>query len=363
MLSCLICGSPEAETHFGGISCRACAAFFRRYCHSKKPIGVCTCKFNGEGGHPCRECRIQKCLAAGLTPGKVQKKRGKHSLDENDQNLRESTSASSANSLSPLQLSLTHTHLPFKDTKNITFTVPNFSIYEAKRFEVFSTLGSHNAYYTTSLTHVDISLVCNLVMDVFPDFDILSVIDKKCLINSFVTKIRLLEAVLDDVHNVVKYKKMEEKDVKRVLCSFLNGSFEEGEEMAEEDIWRTFGPLWTYFYRFVVEPIVRLSLDQMELMAIVWILFFDHAYNDISSKSTDLCWNIRKVIHRELRNYLIEKFSGDVELAENRFLNLLEIPIIVERGEQKFQEEVVLFELNRVKVHEDFIEIMKKQRI
>ncbi|CAP34885.1 Protein CBG17071 [Caenorhabditis briggsae] len=133
--------------------------------------------------------------------------------------------------------------------------------------------------------------------------------------------------------------------------------------MEEEDICRTFGPLWTYFYRFVVEPIVRLSLDRMELKAIIWILFFDHAYNDISSKSTDLCWSIRKVIHRELRNYLIEKFSGDVETAENRFLNLLEIPMIVERGEQKFQEEVVLFQLNRVKVHEDFVKIMKKQRI
>ncbi|CCG58578.1 Protein CBG24992 [Caenorhabditis briggsae] len=81
----------------------------------------------------------------------------------------------------------------------------------------------------------------------------------------------------------------------------------------------------------------------MELMAIIWIIFFDHAYNDISWKSTNLCWSIRKVIHRELRNYLIEKFSGDVEMAENRFLNLLEIPMIVERGEQNFKKKLYFF--------------------
>ncbi|CAO4381334.1 unnamed protein product [Caenorhabditis nigoni] len=363
MESCLVCGAAGAEAHFGGISCRACAAFFRRYFHSKKSIISCTCKIRFQNSHPCRECRIQKCLSAGMKQNKVQNQRGKHSQDEKHSDPRESTSTSSANSLSPLSLSLTHTHLPLKDTKNITFTVPNFSNYETKRFEIFSTLGSQNVYHTTSLIHVDIGLACNLVMDVFPDFNKLSVIDKKCLINSFVTKLWQIEPVLDDVHNKIKYQKMEESEVKTILYSFLDGCFEKGGEMSEEDIWRTFGSYWMYSYRSIIEPIIILSLDQIELMAIIWILFFDHAYNDISSKSRNLCWNIRKVIHRELRNYLIEKFEGDVEMAENRFLSLLEIPMIVERGEQRFQEEVILFELNRVKVHEDFVKIIKKQRI
>lgn len=46
---------------------RACAAFFRRYVHSKKRVILCVCKNNStKSVHPCRHCRMVKCLKAGL---------------------------------------------------------------------------------------------------------------------------------------------------------------------------------------------------------------------------------------------------------------------------------------------------------
>lgn len=255
------------------------------------------------------------------------------------------------------------TYLPFKDTTNITVTLPTFSLYERKRFQLVSTFGSQNLYQVTSLARFEINLAFELVMDFFPNFDQLPSTDKKALVDGYVKKIWQMEPVLDNVHNLVKYKKMEQKDIENVLVSLLEGCFEEGEEMSEEQIWRTFGSLWTYFYKQIIEPIISVSLDPIELMAVIWILFFDYAYNDISPQSANICWNIRKVIYRELKNFLIEKFLGDFGSAERRFFEVLEVPMIVERAEPKFQEEVLLLEMNRVRVHEDFTAIMKKERI
>lgn len=307
---------------------------------------------------------MKKCLAAGMTPKKVQNKREKHSpgIQADNRDLRKASTSSSSSS-PPLQISLVQTHLPFKDTTNITATLPTFSSYEKKRFQLVSTFGSQNLYQVTSLARFEINLAFELVMDFFPNFDQLPFNDKKSLIDGYVKKIWQMEPVLDNVHNMVTYKTMEQEDIKNVLVSLLDGCFEEGEEMSDEQIWRTFGSLWTYFYKQIIEPIISISLDSIELMAVIWILFFDYAYNDISTTSANVCWNIRKVIYRELKNYLIEKFRGDSGAAESRFFEVLEVPIIVERAEQKFQDEVLLLEMNRVRVHEDFLKIMKKERL
>ncbi|KAF1753233.1 hypothetical protein GCK72_019789 [Caenorhabditis remanei] len=350
-MTCLVCGSRQSESHFGGNSCRACAAFFRRYFNSKKFIIKCSCKSKTINSHPCRSCRVAKCFAVGMTPQKL--------CGQRDPNGSSNRLIASANE--NVQLALTP-YIPPKDTTNITSTISNFSVFEKKRIHMFSSLGLQNVYAITSLTKNDTLLTEDLVADVFPDFGKLSSSDKRSLINGFVLKLWQIEPALDHVANRVEYRKMEEKDIQNIIFPFFNGSFMKGSELSENDIWRIFGPHWIYFFEKVIEAIVFLSLDRIELMAVIWILFFDHAYIDISSKSIDLCWNIRKVIHRELKNYLMEKV-GNEEAAAIRFMDILEIPMIVERGEQKFLDEFIICELNQIRVHDDFREIVKKQRI
>lgn len=290
---------------------------------------------------------MAKCFAVGMTPQKL--------CGQRDPN------GSPRKYSSPPSLSSTPHYLSPKDTTNITSTLPSFSTFEAKRIHMFSTIGLQNVFGITSLTKNDIHLTDDLVTDVFPEFGKLSSSDKRSMINGFVLKLWQIEPALDHVAERVKYKKKEEKDVKDILFPFFRGSFPNGGELSEEEIWRIFGHHWVYFFEKVIEPIVALSLDQIELMAIIWILFFDHAYIDIGQKSTDLCWTIRKVIHRELKNYLTEKME-DKEEAETRFMDILEVPVIVERGEQKFLDEFLICEMHRIRVHDDFKAIVKKQR-
>ncbi|EFO95301.1 hypothetical protein CRE_08641 [Caenorhabditis remanei] len=70
-MTCLVCGSRQSEPHFGGNSCRACAAFFRRYFNSNKSVIICICKTKKANSHPCRSCRMAKCFAVGMTPLKI----------------------------------------------------------------------------------------------------------------------------------------------------------------------------------------------------------------------------------------------------------------------------------------------------
>lgn len=67
---CQICENPAHGKHFGAITCRACAAFFRRFGISKK-FKPCKlenkCTFRKNGYFSCKKCRMQRCLQFGMT--------------------------------------------------------------------------------------------------------------------------------------------------------------------------------------------------------------------------------------------------------------------------------------------------------
>uniref|UniRef100_A0A1I7TTC0 Nuclear receptor n=1 Tax=Caenorhabditis tropicalis TaxID=1561998 RepID=A0A1I7TTC0_9PELO len=81
--SCHVCASPTANTlHFGGRSCKACAAFFRRsvaMTMTYECIGTgndeIPCKIHYELRMLCRHCRFIKCLEAGMRRELVQAKK------------------------------------------------------------------------------------------------------------------------------------------------------------------------------------------------------------------------------------------------------------------------------------------------
>ncbi|CAP34881.1 Protein CBG17078 [Caenorhabditis briggsae] len=221
-MTCLVCGSPKSEPHFGGNSCRACAAFFRRCFHSKKLVLGCICKRKPSNYHPCRSCRLAKCLAVGMKQENV----------------------------------------------NVT---------------------------------------CEFVVEVFPEFQKLSSPDRQGLLHNFMLKIWNLEPIMDDVAQRKKFGKMDDEEIRNFMLPMFVGCFQKGAEIGKKDLWRLFGFYWRAYFEKLIEPLINLSLDSMEFMATIWILFFDHAYINISPSSSNLCWNIRKVILQELKNHEQEK--------------------------------------------------------
>ncbi|CAL2043997.1 unnamed protein product [Caenorhabditis brenneri] len=73
--NCQVCGKQGHGNHFGAITCRACAAFFRRFGISNnfKP-----CTLNKKCGEPrngwfsCKMCRLQRCKDIGMTSDNFQ---------------------------------------------------------------------------------------------------------------------------------------------------------------------------------------------------------------------------------------------------------------------------------------------------
>nr|Q966I0.2 RecName: Full=Nuclear hormone receptor family member nhr-98 [Caenorhabditis elegans] len=67
---CQICENPAHGKHFGAVTCRACAAFFRRFGISNnfKPCKTENkCSFRKNGYFSCKKCRMQRCLQFGMT--------------------------------------------------------------------------------------------------------------------------------------------------------------------------------------------------------------------------------------------------------------------------------------------------------
>ncbi|CCD73117.1 Nuclear Hormone Receptor family [Caenorhabditis elegans] len=69
---CIICGQNGQGHHFGVISCRACAAFFRRAADSKWSRMKCLSKYCDGKTYHCKPCRLKKCRDVGMDVSKFQ---------------------------------------------------------------------------------------------------------------------------------------------------------------------------------------------------------------------------------------------------------------------------------------------------
>ncbi|CAI5451875.1 unnamed protein product [Caenorhabditis angaria] len=97
---CKVCGNKAHGIHFGVISCRACAAFFRRFIVLNLEY-VCLkdpekCDVDINRRNSCRHCRFQKCLTVGMTTDNVQFNRDVYLYDKEGRKPKKKTSKSTS---------------------------------------------------------------------------------------------------------------------------------------------------------------------------------------------------------------------------------------------------------------------------
>lgn len=339
---CLVCGSPESEPHFGGNSCRACAAFFRRYFHSKKSLPAkCNCKDRTVKSHPCRKCRIEKCLKIGMTANKIQNCRDKNAMEIEILKNVQSTSLSA-------------TRIVSRSTSLLEFATPCWREFEKLRYKNSCIeMEGYNFYTVTSLTKMDMDLSWDMTKKMFPSVTDLKECDKEALLRNFILKFWQIIPLFEEMNDIENGG----KEYDKMVVSWYSGSFEEGKEMSEKEIIRVFKPFWEEYLAKFTLPIAGLKLKNEELMAIVWLLFFDSAYTNISPECQEVCRNIRKVILRELKNFQTEK-----DLHEMRLFDTLDVLKLIEKSEEKFMMEMMICEMHHLRIHEDFKAILKENR-
>uniref|UniRef100_A0A1I7UWJ9 Nuclear receptor n=1 Tax=Caenorhabditis tropicalis TaxID=1561998 RepID=A0A1I7UWJ9_9PELO len=89
---CKICGLIAHGVHFGVMTCRACAAFFRRYVVLNLKYDCLKdekrCSLDKIRRNSCRQCRYQKCIQMGMTPDNVQWNRDITITDRRSRNVK-----------------------------------------------------------------------------------------------------------------------------------------------------------------------------------------------------------------------------------------------------------------------------------
>lgn len=346
-MNCRVCGADNAETHFGGTSCRACAAFFRRYVTSRKAKIVCTCKLKVEKSYPCRHCRMLKCIAIGMAVCKVQSSREKTSK-----------SVFKPGPMAPVSL-LSCNIIP-RSCSNISYTVDNWADLDQKRKDLYGEcFYGLNFLEVSSLAKTDTKLLWSLGELIFPDVKLLSEADKTSLVCNFFPRWIVMESSVDYCTNNEYHRKLNEEDgLEKMIVQFYGSAMPKNNRITDDDIITTFKPYWTHFYKEIAEPVYRMKFDKVDCIAIFLLVLFDDAYTNISEDCAKLCRNLRKVVLRELKGYQM-----DNNFSESRFINVISSLMLLEKGEEKLQEEVLMCGLNNVSLHDDFRDIMQVKKI
>lgn len=213
------------------------------------------------------------------------------------------------------------------------------------------TLDETNYYQLSCFKIEDCMMIWRIVEDLFPSLTWnLRKLDKEALLRNFLPKWSVLTAAIDMEVKVQRYSKVNNtEEFKRMIVDFFTYSMPEKFKMPPEDILKVFGPMIVYYVTKIILPIHEKGLDQPEFMALALIILFDGAYSNISVECSEMCRTIRNLIFRELKNYQTDKNFDEIQFADT-----VDTLNIVEKGEKKFYEELLICDMHNVHLHEDY---------
>ncbi|GMR45886.1 hypothetical protein PMAYCL1PPCAC_16081, partial [Pristionchus mayeri] len=199
---CLICGSPTNYAHYGIDSCKACAEFFKRTRTTNKNYacrqGTRKCTISKSERFICRRCRFEKCKALGMSLDDPRKKKDLEKTTSSPQ--EEPAPSTSADPPSP----------PLNESILSRITREHTKSLERRRFVEMSIRATSLQEHVRVDHEGEDLLLCtwSFLMDCvkmyagdyftiagacFPEFNALTLHEKRLLLQSCATRIYILE--------------------------------------------------------------------------------------------------------------------------------------------------------------------------
>uniref|UniRef100_A0A1I7T9L7 Nuclear receptor domain-containing protein n=1 Tax=Caenorhabditis tropicalis TaxID=1561998 RepID=A0A1I7T9L7_9PELO len=291
--TCLICGDSADSLHFGALSCRACAAFFRRKVAGRRNIfRRCDRQCNVDTGMRklCASCRYDKCLKMGMKESAVLSR-----LAKNNQNYKkgvgskEECEASTSESGSVLE-KLQNAYEKLQDARRKSFNITQNHIPQNSNYRRMN-----------DVFHTDIPLVLENLIVALECSDV-SKEQQKLLHIHFMVPFMLLEGGYKSTNSELFYLPsgdyIDENKIEEYYHNPDDVDDKNGIAAAE-----VFRPYWRLNRQTLKMNLDDIQLDLPEFLIVTALIFYDFGLQDQSDDCIEMCKTMRSQIIEELTDY------------------------------------------------------------
>ncbi|EFO95387.1 hypothetical protein CRE_09124 [Caenorhabditis remanei] len=312
--TCQVCGDISRTTHFGAVSCRACAEFFRRKVVSnEKLVKRCSgkCQLNRRSRKTCKSCRFERCLEIGMLKTVVT---SNTTLQTDDFSTEERNST---------LIELQNRYRQLEDDRKRVFGRQS---YKQSRYSSYDETGEVIAK--------DMELISKHIISYFKTRQSVDECQEHILADNFVIPFILLETSFRSIGEIsTLYCSKYQIDLGVQSLILPTGSVVDAaqldkfyldwecDEQPQRNTILMLQPYWTTSFRLLKEPMNRIKLDLAETLLLSALIYWDFGIVNQSEECIEKCLQMRNVINWELVNY--EKFKYGIEDHSLRIMEVM----------------------------------------
>ncbi|KAF1753349.1 hypothetical protein GCK72_019905 [Caenorhabditis remanei] len=297
--TCQVCGDISRTTHFGAVSCRACAEFFRRKVVSNdKLVKRCSgkCQLNRRSRKTCKSCRFERCLEIGMLKTVV------------TSNTSLKTDDCSTEELNSILIGLRNRYSQLEDDRRRVFGRQS---YQQSRYSSYDETGEVIAK--------DMELISKHIISFFQARQSVHKCQEHILADNFVIPFILLETSFRSIGvQSLILPTGSVVDAAQLDKFYLDW---ECDEQPQRNTILMLQPYWTTSFRLLKDPMNRIKLDLAETLLLSALIYWDFGIVNQSEECIEKCLQMRNVINWELVNY--EKFKYGIEDHSLRIMEVM----------------------------------------
>ncbi|CAB3398113.1 unnamed protein product [Caenorhabditis bovis] len=339
---CSVCNQLGDCFHFGVVTCKACAAFFRRSIRMKLDKTY-TCKFDDscvvKSGNrdKCKRCRFLKCVKVGMLRNLVSKASqvevpttlsdklvpvGKKMFD---------VDSSSYERIAPTLFSIFEAYRGLFQKRTFFHDCVKDREPKATCFQEFVQVYTKDVYLQNEFLEAS-----------FPEYDTMSTAAKKKIFKYFFVSFLILE---------MGYRSYLEAKPHEVIIA--NGDFinirqtdkfyldpHQKQNCKSQDAVEMYQPVFDQMQRNVFQPLVEKRLDILEFLALAALSLWNYDIEDQPDCFYEICAPLKQRIIHELMSFYEKR--GNITDPLYRLSNLLLLLPSLERAIQVFVDYVEL---------------------